>query len=309
MFAGMKLGVFTPLHGAGMTGEQLARALNVPADRLTRLLYNLVSAGLLTVEDGVFYNTPESNAFLVEGMPDYMGGMYEVYLEMYEAALESAESIRSGKPAMPFDFANMAEEQQARVVLGQHAGALASGRDLHTRFDFSTKQGELLDVGGGSGGVAIGLTQVCPHIRGSVADFPNVLRFAQECIAEAGVADRVRVLECDVVNDTIEDRFEFAAMRAFLQVLSPEDIRAAVTNVTQALKPAGELFVMGWITDDSRITPATPVGMDMVFMNVYEDGRSYTEGECRQWLSDAGLEVLERITLANGWSILRARKL
>ncbi|HZC00984.1 MAG TPA: methyltransferase dimerization domain-containing protein, partial [Gammaproteobacteria bacterium] len=58
MVAGMQLELFTPLGSGPMTAEQLAEALGVGVTRLTPLLYALVAADLLTVEDGRFANTP-----------------------------------------------------------------------------------------------------------------------------------------------------------------------------------------------------------------------------------------------------------
>jgi hypothetical protein len=41
---------------------------------------------------------------------------------------------------------------------------------------------------------------------------------------------------------------------------------------------------------------------------MYDDGRSYTEGEYRVWLKEAGFEYLERVVVPDGTSIIKARK-
>ncbi len=43
------------------------------------------------------------------------------------------------------------------------------------------------------------------------------------------------------------------------------------------------------------------------FLNVYDEGEAYTEGEYREWLSEAGFENIERVVLPNKESIIRAR--
>src|SRR5262245_57104408 len=60
MVAGMQLDVFTPLKDGPMRVEPLAEALGVDPNKLRPLLYALVVAELLTVEDEHFANTPEA---------------------------------------------------------------------------------------------------------------------------------------------------------------------------------------------------------------------------------------------------------
>jgi len=69
MLAGMQLEVFTPLKDGPLSAAHLAQALGVPPAKLSRLLYALVVAGLLTVDGDRFANTPEANEFLVRGRP------------------------------------------------------------------------------------------------------------------------------------------------------------------------------------------------------------------------------------------------
>ena len=51
MVAGMQLDVFTPLQDGPMSVEHLAAALALQPHKLRPLLYALVAAALLTVED------------------------------------------------------------------------------------------------------------------------------------------------------------------------------------------------------------------------------------------------------------------
>jgi hypothetical protein len=69
MLAGMQLDVFTPMKDGPLTAEQIAAAIGVGPSRLRVLLYVLVTAGLLTEQDGPFSNTAEANHFLVKGLP------------------------------------------------------------------------------------------------------------------------------------------------------------------------------------------------------------------------------------------------
>ena len=45
-----------------------------------------------------------------------------------------------------------------------------------------------------------------------------------------------------------------------------------------------------------------------MFLNVYDNGQAYTESEYRGWFEATGLEEIERIPVAGGYSILRGIK-
>ena len=44
------------------------------------------------------------------------------------------------------------------------------------------------------------------------------------------------------------------------------------------------------------------------FLNIYDGGQSYTEGEYREWLTEAGFEGVVRVVAPDGTSIITARK-
>jgi hypothetical protein len=113
-----------------------------------------VATGLLTVEDERFANTPEAAHFLVRGQPAYRGGTYEGLLLRWQATLHTAETIRTGVPQAKVDYAAMPKDQLEPVYRGIHDEAVAAAWMLIGRQDFSSVR-HLLDVGGGSGGLAL----------------------------------------------------------------------------------------------------------------------------------------------------------
>ena len=86
------------------------------------------------------------------------------------------------------------------------------------------------------------------------------------------------------------DRFrrEGAILRSVLQVMSAVDALATLRNVVAALAPGGTLYVVGRMLDDTRLSPLEAVAVNVMFLNVYEDGQAYTESEYRAWFATAG---------------------
>jgi Dimerisation domain len=99
MLAGMQLEVFTSLGDGVRDAADLASALGVAEEPLSRLLYALVVCGLLERREGGFANSSETANFLVKGLPGYLGGMHELLDQLWRADLETAQSLRLGRPA------------------------------------------------------------------------------------------------------------------------------------------------------------------------------------------------------------------
>ena len=309
MLAGMQLDVFTPLAVGPMTAAELGQTLGLRPDKLSPLLHALVHADLLTVDKGRFANTPEADAYLVKGRPTYMGSAHELYTDMWSAALGVAQSIGSAKPHARHDFGAMSDSELGAFFRGLHAGAMATGRQLATAYKFD-RFNALLDVGGGSGGVAIAACQTCGSLRATVLELPRVASIAKAFVEAADLAPRVDVVATDILVAPPEGKHDIAVLRYLLQVLSPDQARLALRNVGAALRPDGELFIIGHVLDDARLSPEAAVGMNLVFLSLYDDGRSYTETEHRSWLEEAGFKDVSVHFGAgpSGASIVRAQK-
>ncbi len=305
--AACELDVFTPLADSPKSAEELAAVLGVDAAKLRVLLYLLVTANLLTVDDGQFANTREADHFLVKHRPGYMGSRSELWTEIWPAELKTAESIRTGRAQAKKNFATMPTDERDKFFRGFHSGALAAGRELVKAYDFSAYR-TLVDVGGGTGGVVTALAETLPSLRSTVADLPEVVPTTRRFLAEAGLAGRISVVPVDIVHEPLPGSFDAAVLKALIQVLSPEDARAALQNVWRGLAPGGDLYIVGSILDDSRLTPPATAAFNLVFINVYDGGQAYTESEYRAWLEEAGFRRFERSSLPGGFGLITGRK-
>jgi SAM-dependent methyltransferase len=309
MLAGLQLDVFTRLKDGPLTGAEIAAAIGVQPVKLIPLLYALVAAELLTEQNDCFSNTPEADTYLVLGRPSYMGSRQEFYADIWQALLKTAASIRAGAPQHKHDFYAMSDEEMGAFFRGQHLYAVASGEHLAQIHDFSRFR-HMLDVGGGSGGISIGACRNCPGLVATVVDLPRIIPVTRRFLEETPVANRVATSIVDIVAGPPEGTFDVAVMRNLIQVLSLENAQAAVRNVAQSLMPGGMLFIVGGMLDDSRRSPVELVGQNLVFLNIYDDGLIYTEGEYRKLLVDAGLTNIEvRLgDMPNNQSLVSGRK-
>jgi 2-polyprenyl-3-methyl-5-hydroxy-6-metoxy-1,4-benzoquinol methylase len=310
MLAGVQLDVFTPLQGGSMTADEIAHAIDVGPARLRLLLYGLVAAGLLTEKDGRFSNTPEANRFLVKGASSYMGNKHTLLYNRWMINLKTAESIRTAVPQAQLDFSNSPQAELEAFLRRINVLTVAAAHALLERYDFSTTK-TLADVGCGGAGLALTMAKACPHMQATAIDLPLVTPIAQRIVEEEGATDRVKVMAADVARGPLSGSYDAVVLRALLQVLSPEHARLAVKNIGAAINPGGTIYIVAQILDNSRTAPLEAVGFNLVFINRFDNGGSYTEQEHRDWLSDAGFVDIERanFVLADEHGLMIARKL
>jgi len=294
LYAAIQLGVFTPLATQPMSARELAAALGVDANKLAMLLYVLAHAGLLTVDDGRFANGDEAAYYLVQGTPTYLRGLHTMW-SSYDlgAFLKTADSIRTGIAQAKLAYTDGNTEALETFLRGRNTMLRTNGGVFAARYDLSTCR-TALDVGGGAGGFSIALAEAYPQLRITLVDLPYVMGIAQQVLAESGVADRIETQEVDLLADAPPGQYDIAVLCAFLQVFPVEEVRIALRNVAAAIRPSGTMYILGQILDDTRLTPPSAVRGNLAFLNMYDGGQAYTEGEYRQWLTEAGFINVRR---------------
>lgn len=309
MLAGMQLDLFTPLQFGPLEAKTLAKALGVLEDKLTPLLYSLVAAGLLEVENKFFSNTPEAQKFLVRGRPDYFGGSSGFYNMLWHATLHTAESIRTGKPQAKHDWHTLPEEELLKFFRSQFHSSARGGKEIADKLDFSGYE-RLLDAGGGSGGVSIAICNKYPQIKATVADLPKVVQLTKRFIAEAGMSDRVSVAATDLCLNSPAGQYDVAILRAVLQTLSMEQAQMSLKCISRSMAPGGRIFIFGSILENSRLSPPSSLASGIAFLNIYDHGKAYTENEYRKMLTNAGFTdiAVEHDALVDGMGIISAIK-
>jgi 3-hydroxy-5-methyl-1-naphthoate 3-O-methyltransferase len=292
VLAATQLDLFTPLANGPLPANQIAQALGVEMIKLRPLLYVLVVVGLLTLENGRFANTAAADHYLVRGRPSYQGDRHTYWSDVWSAALCTADSIRTGQPMKKHDYASMPAAELEAFLQGLYPWTYEAGTWLVQKYDFSSYQ-KVLDAAGGSGALAIALTQALPRLQMTVIELPTVVPVTQRFVERAGATDRVQVEAADLLREPLLESFDAAILRAFIQTLSLEDAHHALHNINQMLKPGSTIYIWDRPLDDSRLTPPDLALFNLVFLNIYNDGQKYTVQEYRDLLTDTGFEGFE----------------
>jgi SAM-dependent methyltransferase len=308
LLAASQLDLFSALRHGPRSAARLAADIGAKPDKLSVLLHALVQAGLLEKDGDNFANTAESGHFLARGAPGFVGDWWKLDQDFWPAVMKTAKTLRTGQPQALHDCANMTETEMSDFFGGLHGFAISTGRFLGARPEFGGFA-NLVDVGGGSGGVPIAVCEAYPALRATIIELPRVVPIARATLAAAGLSQRIDVIEANIVEAPPPGRYDAAVMRALIQVMGRDEAGRAIANIRPALAPGGWLYILSHIVDDTRIAPATAVGFNLVFLNIYHAGEAYSEGEYRAWLAEAGFtEVTIAYTVVpGGMSLITAR--
>jgi len=175
-----------------------------------------------------------------------------------------------------------------------YALSITTSQVMADAVDFS-KVERLLDVGGGGAANDITLCQRYPGLSASVFDLPFVCELTRHKIEQAGMKDRIRLIEGDFFADAqLPTGHDAILLSKVLLDWSEEDCRTIIDKCFAALAQGGKLIIADLFVDDSKDGPVDAALMSLNML-IETWGRNYTAAEYRAWLNAAGFARLETI--------------
>lgn len=308
LFALLELAVPTKLAERPRTRVELAVDLGLAPLAADRFLHAAVALGLLARDGELFRNTEVTERFLVKGRETYLGDQFLRYAATsYPLWSGLADRLRAWVPGATDQQDPTDDDQGAESMRAQHTFSLLVGRALGRAYDFSRHRA-LLDLGGGSGAMAIGVCEQNPGLRAEVLDLPAIAPVAAEMIARAGLSDRVRHRAGDFKRDELPTGFDVALLANLLSVSSEATNRALLARLYDALPPGGAVILSGWILDDARTSPLVPVLFCLEDINRVAPDVERSAAVYGAWLRDAGFVDVGRTMYCPPTSMIVARR-
>lgn len=251
----LTLRIFEPLIEL-LTADELAVRLGLNARNTAHLLDLLWSMGLLERSTRPALDQLESTeptyrlgviarTYFLRASPAWYGDAW-LYREarLRQAAGLLRDQARQGTQAEGGQALERFAEQWAAAARGQLAqdqcaATVPAALEIMSRVPEFASATRLLDLGGGPGWVAIELARRQDGISGVVFDFPEAVAVAQENIATAGLAHRIKVLGGDLAMDDIGSGYDLIWCSSVLHFVP--DVVAALRKMHAALRPGGTL--------------------------------------------------------------------
>jgi hypothetical protein len=308
LFTLVEFAVPTLLARRSLPLDEIARHLEIAPLAADRFLNACVALGLLERVDGEFRNTALSETFLVRGKPAYLGDLVARYdRTSYFVWTDMAARLRSWTPGETDATLPREADQGEASMRAQHGLARLVGRALAESFDFAPHR-VMLDLGGGSGAMSIGVCSAHEHLRAVVFDLPPMAPLAEEYAREAGLEARIRVDAGNFKEDPLPEDFDVALLANLLSVSSEETNRRLLARVHERLPEGGAIILSGWILDEGRVSPVVPVlfCLEDIIWQAPDVERSAPTYE--RWLTEAGFVEIESRAYCPPWSMIVGRK-
>lgn len=306
MFAAVKLGVFDLLGSGPKSVESLAESIPANRDALERLLDACVGLKLLrySKSERVYENTPVAKAYLCKVSPLRITGYINFSNdELWKLWGNLEDAIRDGTNRWLQTFNveeddywrgfNRSEEAGREFLMGMHGYGQITSPEVVKAFNLKDFK-KLIDLGGGTGHLAIAACKQYPEMEAIVLELPDALPLAEEIVGASDVADRIKLVEGDFFKDPLPEGDVYVVARTIHHW--PEDkVLLLLKRVREALreKPDGRFLIAETLLRDDKNGPDW-AQMQNLSLLVCAAGKERTFEEYQELLREAGFSVVIR---------------
>jgi acetylserotonin O-methyltransferase len=295
MFDAVSLGVFDALAECPLSGPSLAGRLHANADALERLLDACVGLKLLVKKGADYANTPDASAYLCSGSPDRLTGyinysndvMWGMWANLKDAVREGTNRWKQtyGWDGPLFSAFYRTEESLREFLMGMHGFGQISSPHVAAAFDLGNFK-HLVDLGGGTGHLAVALCERYPDLTATLYDLPEALPLAREIVGVTRVADRIRFEGGDFFQDPLPEADLFSLGR-ILHDWTETKILRLLSRVYERLPKGGGVLIAEKLLDDDKSGPPW-AQMQSLNMLVCTEGKERTLSEYAELLHKVG---------------------
>ncbi len=314
LFAALHVGVFTKLSERPKRIDEIAAEANAPANRIQTLMTALTALGLVIGEGDVYANSPGAEAFLVEGAKYDFGDYLRLQIDRQMFPIMTGlEAVVTGEPTDDPKIESYADwfsdPEEARLYSeSQHAGSLGPGRSIARMIDLKGAK-TLMDVGGGTGALAIRLCEANPKLKATVLDFPHVAALGKEYVAEAGLSDRIEFVAGNAIEDDWADGQDVVLMSYLFNGVPGTAIPDLTRRAFTSLNPGGHFLVHDFIVDDDRSGPTLAALWQLQHLAFTPAAKSMTPTWLEGLMAGVGFADISTQTLIPGMTkLMHARK-
>ncbi len=316
MFTAVSLGIPDRLASGPRDAVSLALELGASADALERLLDACAAMGLIEKQGDLYSNSPVAAAYLTRSGPNTLAGyilysdraLYPLWGNLESAIREGTDRWEQtfGGKASIFDHFFRTDEAQRNFLDGMNGFGQLSSPAVVAAFDLGRFH-RLVDLGGGTGHLALTACARYPHLQAAVFDLPAAIATAREYVGRGTPSSAVALLEGDFFADPLPEADIFALGRV-LHDWPDEKVRKLLRKVWERLSFGGALLIAEKLLNDDKAGPL-PALMQSLSMLVCTEGKERTLAEYTALLREAGFARVEaKVTTAPLDAILAVKE-
>ncbi|MFN0149538.1 MAG: methyltransferase [bacterium] len=295
LLSAIEMSVFTELAHGPERFDALSGRLGLHPRSARDFLDTLVALGFLQRDGDRYSNTPETDLFLDQKKPSYIGGVLEMAnARLYPFWGHLTEALRTGMPQNelkgggPGLFETLyADPARLKGFLAAMTG-ISRGANMTIARAFPWKNYKtFVDVGTAQGDLAVQVALANPHLRGHGFDLPEVAPIFEEFCAAHGIADRVSFLPGSFFEAPLP-KADVVMMGHILHDWDLPTKQMLVQKAFDAVPAGGAFIVYESIIDDDRSKNAFGLMMSLNMLIETPGGFDYTGADCEGWMKGAG---------------------
>lgn len=254
-FSALRLNIFSFLD-TPVTAEEAAKNLECDIRKTELLLLSLVSCGFIEKQGEYYINTPKTKEFLSKNSEVFLGESL-----LFRERMTSLEFVEQGlRGTLPhrkqaYDFAELARVSIPEMYAGRVQAFLEKMKGIYPD---CSRPLRILDLGGGTGILAIEFVKYFKDSRAVVFETPAVTAVTQKIICEHDAETRVEVVSGDFNKDSLGGPYDLIIASGILNFVTGE-LSGFMMKIADALKDGGYLFAVGQFADHKHNAPPNMV--------------------------------------------------
>ena len=306
IYVAAKLGIADILSEKNRVVDKITEMTNTMPDTLYRMMRALAGVGIFfETKPRYFKNTPLSECLL-------KGRLKSAALMFHSTWHDSIwnnllYSIQTGKPAFEKVFGESAFDwfgkNPKEAIIFHEANsfkAVSTHKVITDVYDFS-KINTLMDVGGGIGGFMVEILKANHHLKGIVAELPQVLSQLNEIIKKNKFESRMSAVECDFFKE-IPKNSDIYLLSHVLHDWPDEKCITILKNCRNAMDINGKLLIVeAIIPPGNEFSVSKLLDLEVLLMG---GGQERTEDEFKDILQKSGFALSQIIPTKENISII-----
>jgi hypothetical protein len=314
LLSAVELGVFSALANGPRDASDLASRVQIHSRAARDFFDALVAMGLLTRDDtGRYRNTDESDRYLDQAKPTYLGASFDQYNRREYALWGSlTRSLQTGSPAAETqgqDHFGSLYSDAARFrtfVTAMTSGSLLAAQGIAHQFPWEDYE-TLCDVGTAQGCLPVQVALAHPHVRAAGFDLPALRSAFEDYAVECKVRDRVSFAAGDFFKDPLPPA-DVIVLGRVLHNWDLETKKMLLEKAYQATPTRGAVVIYDLLIDDDRRTSRAGLLSSLNMLLWTKGGFGYTASDCVGWLHSAGFARTRVRELPGGNSMIVGEK-